>query len=80
MRSLRWLGLFLVVLILAIGALIFFVPFVWMVFGVFKTSSELTMMNPRLLPDNWQFANFARLFRDAPYGWQLLRRRQILLL
>jgi multiple sugar transport system permease protein len=54
--------------LLSAGALLFFVPFVWMIFGVFKNSSELTTLHPVLFPKIWSFNNFARLFDSAPYG------------
>ena len=57
----------MVILALAVGAVVFFVPFVWMVFGVFKTSSELTSLNPSLFPHKWGMQNFVRLFQIAPY-------------
>ena len=68
MRAFRWVGLAVIVLALAIGAFLFFLPFVWMVFGVFKNSSELTSLNPALFPHTWNLDNFHRLFKTAPYG------------
>jgi multiple sugar transport system permease protein len=67
-RALKWLGLLLICLLLAIGAVIFFVPFIWMVFGVFKNSGELTTLHPTLFPRVWTTQNFTRLFKTAPYG------------
>jgi ABC-type glycerol-3-phosphate transport system permease component len=50
------------------GAILFFLPFIWMVFGVFKTSSELTSLHPALFPETWNLDNFIRLFDSVPYG------------
>jgi multiple sugar transport system permease protein len=68
MRALKWLGLLLICLLLGIGAVVFFVPFIWMVFGIFKSSGELTSMHPSLFPKVWTPQNFTRLFATAPYG------------
>jgi multiple sugar transport system permease protein len=66
-RTTKWIGFLIVVLLLGVGATIFFLPFIWMVFGVFKNSSELTSLNPTLLPAKWTLHNFVRLLQSAPY-------------
>jgi len=48
--------------LLALIALIAFMPFVLSFLGTFKTNAELTAFPPRLLPDQWRFDNWVRVW------------------
>lgn len=52
------------VLTAASVALIF--PFVWMLFGAFKSSTEVVRMPPVLLPSEWRFDNFSEIEKFFP--------------
>ncbi len=54
--------------VLALGAAATMFPFVWMVMTALKTLPEATSMSLRLFPEQWQWANFADVFRAAPFG------------
>ena len=44
------------------------VPFLWMVFGAFKTEAQLFEYPPRLFPDPWTLEAFPVLFKAIPFG------------
>lgn len=58
----------LAIFLLTVGAIVWFIPFVWMILGFFKTSAELTSSVQNLLPKSWSLDNLRRLFDRAPYG------------
>jgi multiple sugar transport system permease protein len=60
----RWL-LFLSVLVLAALVLL---PVLIIVFTAFKPAAEINAYPPTLLPEAWTLDNFARIFRDLPFG------------
>ena len=62
--------------ILAITA----VPFLWMVFGAFKTEIQLFEYPPRLLPDPWTVKNFPQLFAAIPFGHMFFNSWEISIL
>jgi len=43
-------------------------PFIWMFFGAFKTNMEVMTMPPKLLPDKFNFDNFAQISKLVPLG------------
>jgi ABC-type glycerol-3-phosphate transport system permease component len=45
------------------GAAITVLPFLWMILGSFKTTTEIFRYPPALLPDRWIVANYVDLFR-----------------
>jgi len=51
----------------AILAIVIF-PFIWMFFGAFKTNMEVMTMPPKLLPDKFNFDNFAQISKLVPLG------------
>ncbi len=55
------------VVVAAIGILIAY-PLVWMVSASFKTITEIYQFPPTLIPNGFTFANYARLFKDWPFG------------
>lgn len=54
----------LVWILLIIGLSVTLAPFIWMILGSFKTSSELIRIPPTFFPDNPTFANYNTLFTD----------------
>ena len=67
-------GLFVVLvhLLLLAGACITVLPFLWMVLSSFKTTTEVFRYPPMLLPDQWVFTNFDRLFTEILFPkWYL---------
>ena len=52
------LSLTAIYLILAIGAIVSILPFVWMVLGAFKTFAEISHVPPTFWPQEWVLVNF----------------------
>lgn len=57
----RWLGGYT---LLCVGAFVMVLPFVWMLFGSFKTRAEAE--DPSFVPTRWQPENYAIVLRLAP--------------
>lgn len=55
-------------LLLTVALLVVVTPFVWMVLGSFKTSSELRQVPPTWLPENPTLDNFSSLFSRLSFG------------
>ncbi|QNE17647.1 carbohydrate ABC transporter permease [Kribbella qitaiheensis] len=55
-------------LVLAIGALLMIVPFVWMVLSSLKSHTEITSYPPTWLPRHWDFGNYPEALKFAPFG------------
>ncbi|MFK5635601.1 MULTISPECIES: carbohydrate ABC transporter permease [unclassified Ornithinimicrobium] len=55
-------------LLLTIALLVVITPFVWMVLGSFKTSSELRQVPPTWWPENPTLSNFRQLFSRLSFG------------
>ena len=49
-------------------ALIFSVPFLWMLSSALKPPSEIFVNPPVLISSNYSFNNFIRVFQQAPFG------------
>jgi multiple sugar transport system permease protein len=64
-RWLRWLPLFVILLICCLP---FIFPFLWMVSGAFKTAAELFASPPNLLPDQLRWNNFVEAFEYQPFA------------
>ncbi|MEG3032402.1 MAG: carbohydrate ABC transporter permease, partial [Enterococcus sp.] len=47
---------------LAIGAIIWMIPFVWMILSSFKTDAEIMQFPPKILPEHFSMDNFKELF------------------
>jgi len=54
--------------ILALGAVFMVLPMVWMLATSFKPPPEIAIWPPRLLPQDWTFANYTGIFEVAPFG------------
>lgn len=51
-------------LLLTLLGLIALLPFVWMIFGSFKTGRELRQIPPTFFPENFIVDNYIRIFQD----------------
>jgi multiple sugar transport system permease protein len=63
-----FLGRALAHAILTAGALLMVVPFLWMISTSLKTEDQVFVLPPLWFPSNPVFGNYARLFRDIPFG------------
>ncbi len=55
-------------IILIAGVLVTISPFLWMILTSFKTQSEAMRIPPVLLPSDWHFENYIRIFDKLPFG------------
>lgn len=59
-------------IIIFIVALLFLYPLFWLFTSTFKTSNEIYMMPPSILPDNFYLGNLQKLFDGRPaFRWVL---------
>lgn len=47
---------------LALGALVWMLPFIWMILSAFKTDGEIMQFPPKILPEQATWENFKQLF------------------
>lgn len=67
----RWL----LTLLLLAGGIVMVFPLFWLVSTSFRPASELLLVPPRLLPEQWTLDNYAKVFASAPmllYMWNSL--------
>lgn len=60
--------------------LFFAFPLVWALFSSFKTSAELFSYPPKLLPENFQWGNYRKMFQEIPFARYLLNSLTVALL
>ncbi len=60
-QRMQRLGSFMLLILLGLIALL---PFVWMIFGSFKTGRELRQMPPTFFPETFTFDNYLKIFQD----------------
>ncbi|MFC4103367.1 carbohydrate ABC transporter permease [Paenibacillus xanthanilyticus] len=53
--------------VLAAGALLMALPFLWMVLTSLKTFAESMQAPPTLIPAAWQFGNYAKVFEETDF-------------
>jgi len=53
--------------ILIVFGLIFSLPFLWMIFSSFKTSSEIWTFPPVFLPDKFRWSNYLKAWQALPF-------------
>ena len=71
-RKLRWWGKILLVYGLAIpGAILFLLPFLWMLSTSIKASNEIFLFPPKWIPDVIHFVNYSEALALAPFGLYL---------
>ena len=63
----RWPSTILKYFFLTLGAVIMAVPFLWMISTAFKTPPETNIWPPKLLPSQFRFDVFRRVFESAPF-------------
>lgn len=61
-------------------ALFFAFPLIWALFSSFKSSSELFSYPPKLLPENFRWANYRDMFGEIPFARYLLNSLTVALL
>ncbi|KGA99046.1 sugar ABC transporter permease [Alkalihalobacillus alcalophilus ATCC 27647 = CGMCC 1.3604] len=54
-------------LILSIGAVLMIIPFIWMVLTSLKTMGEVTQVPPTIIPNEWNWASYVRVFDYMPF-------------
>ncbi|EGL16269.1 MULTISPECIES: carbohydrate ABC transporter permease [Paenibacillus] len=58
----------LVFVLLALGGIVFLIPFVWMILSAFKPESEVLRIPPTLFPETFTMENFKNLFERMNFG------------
>lgn len=56
-----------VYILLIIGSVVMFFPFVWSVLTSFKTLSESLVTPPQILPGSWEFTNYKEVWNQLPF-------------
>ena len=64
-------------LLLAAGAIVMVLPFIWQTLTAFKTDAAAVLVPPQLIPNPWDFTNFAGVFERIPF-WNMLLNSVIL--
>jgi len=59
-------------ILLIIICVIMFFPFIWMVSASFKSSDLVLQYPPVLIPKEFRFENYAKIFMDIPFGRYML--------
>ncbi|WP_219844726.1 MULTISPECIES: carbohydrate ABC transporter permease [unclassified Microbacterium] len=65
-------GLWVVHVVLIVGAVLMVFPFIWQLFTAFKSLPDSIQVPPSLLPTNWVFTNFAEVFDSMPFAQMFL--------
>lgn len=55
-------------LILMLGAIIFMIPFFWMIVTSLKTTSEALLVPPTLIPKSWEFSNYLKVWQESDFA------------
>lgn len=55
-------------ILLTFGVLLMVIPFLWMFLTAFKSTAELNIWPPTILPQQWHFENFVEVFKTAPFA------------
>ncbi|MEU8626490.1 carbohydrate ABC transporter permease [Streptomyces sp. NPDC048669] len=64
----RSTGRIALLLTLCVVSLLMVVPFIWMVLTSLKTPVEIASQDAGLLPEHWEFGNYAEALRAAPFA------------
>ncbi|TKI58431.1 carbohydrate ABC transporter permease [Brevibacillus antibioticus] len=59
-KTVEWIGLLIV-------GFLFVFPFLWMASTAFKTMPEVLQFPPTLLPETWEWSNFAQAWESGPF-------------
>lgn len=60
-------SLWIVYLLLIVGAIIMVLPFIWTILTAFKTQSEALRIPPQILPDSWVPRSFISVWNTLPF-------------
>jgi multiple sugar transport system permease protein len=63
----RWVGRTILYTVLTIGALIFALPFIWMVSTSIKPGPEVYLIPPRWIPSTLEWQNFVEPWANQPF-------------
>ena len=61
-------GYWTMLAVMTLGAITMIFPTVWMLLCSFKTQNEMYQMPPSFFPKQFNFANFASVFKQMPFG------------
>ena len=64
----RTRAIWIVHVVLLVGAILMVFPFIWQLLTSFKTLSDSVQVPPSLLPREWVFTNFAEVFDSMPFA------------
>lgn len=68
MKKKKTISTGLVYVFLVIGSIIMVFPFIWMLLTAVKTNAEVLQVPPTILPEQWDFASFAKVLDLLPFG------------
>lgn len=63
-RSGRWISI-VIGIVLTIGAFAMIYPFLWMIFGAFKTNADIVQQPIQLLPRKWTIVGFQQVWNES---------------
>ncbi|MBP2058057.1 multiple sugar transport system permease protein [Lactobacillus colini] len=63
----RW-GMIFVYLFIAIFAIVTVFPFIYMILGGLMSYQETTTIPPTIIPKNWNWSNYQKVFQQAPFA------------
>lgn len=55
-------------IVLILGSAAMILPFYWMISGSLKDLGELFIYPPRWIPTRWQWSNYVKIWKVAPFG------------
>lgn len=58
----------LIGILLAIGGIIFLIPFIWMILSAIKPEAEVMQIPPTIIPKTVTLSNFSNLFENMNFG------------
>lgn len=67
-RSKHSVGYWTMLVVMTLGAITMIFPTVWMLLCSFKTQNEMYQMPPSFFPKQFNFDNFASVFKQMPFG------------
>ncbi len=67
MKKIRW-GTLIAYIVLAIFAIITVFPFIYMILGGLMSFRETTTIPPTIIPKHFEWANYTKVFAQAPFG------------
>lgn len=64
----RWIGRTILYAVIAAGALVFALPFIWMVSTSVKPGPEVYLIPPKWIPSTFEWQNFVEPWQNLPFG------------